>query len=160
MISAAHRQQGQLNISTSVILPWFPPPLFSVFPAPPRGSVLFSFKLGFFGSAMFPPSVVFDLAPFESEAGAPPCLCVCVPTGSGGCLDIGAKLGEKISQEAPLPRPFLHPAETEREKESQRIPHKSFYWGNTGPNTPNTHTHPGGKFCLPCYHFIPGLGWT
>lgn len=94
-------------------------------------------------------SLLFDLAPFKSEAGASPLFtlqsdtvnsgeCVCVSLGlcvcgarvSGGCLDIGVRLVWE-DQSGSFPPPFP-PSCRERKRESTSgILHKSFYWGTT-----------------------------
>ena len=152
-LSPAHCQQGQLNISTNVVLPFCPGSPFQP-PPHPRGLVLFSFMPGFFGSAMLPASFVFDLAPFEAEAGAPATVsrvCVSALWGvrvSGGRLHFRAKLpSEDQSGSPPLPSSCR-----DRKKEGKQEDH---FTGTRDTHTQtHTHTHTGGKFCLPCYHFI------
>lgn len=82
MISTAHCEQWQLNISTNVVLPWFrfPPPFFFCVFSRPSERIGFIFTRAFtsgrFASAMLPPSLLFDLAPLGWEAGAPDTACV------------------------------------------------------------------------------------
>lgn len=179
MISTAHCEQGQLNISTNVVLPWFPfPPLFffRVFSRPSeRIGFIFTgaFMLGCFGSATFPPSLLFDLAPFEWETGppeagdAPACLCMRVPLSlcaERECQEDAWTLGPcscgKISQEAPPPPSFLHPAgRKERRKASGYFTnHFTEAWGGACNARPNTGWW-GAVSSLLSFR-TPGSGWT
>lgn len=130
MISTAHCQQGQLNISTNVVLPWFPFPPFSVFPAPREDRFYFPLCWVSLALPCFPPSLVFDLAPFESEAGAPdtvstpPCLCICVPLSL--CVewecqeDIGRHAHVGRSVRKPPPPPARPPPSSILQRQKER----------------------------------------
>lgn len=151
MISTAHCEQWQLNISTNVVLPWFrfppPPYIFFVcvcFPDPPRGSVLFS-QEPLCRVALLPPSLLFDLAPLGWEAGAPDTACVQSESvrrmpGYWG----HARVGRSVRKPPPPPPSSILQGEKERRKAGGYFTsHSTEAWGVCS-TSPNTHTHGGG----------------
>lgn len=128
MISTAHCEQGQLNISTNVVLPWFSPPpsFFCVFQTLRADRFYFHRSL-YVGPLWFchVSSLLFGLAPLEWEAGAPDTACVQSESvrrmpGYWGHARVGR------SARKPPHHHHLPPSCRERKKESKRIVDKSF----------------------------------
>lgn len=143
MISTAHCEQWQLNISTNVVLPWFRfPPLFflCVFSRPSeRIGFIFTraFMSGRFASAVLPPSLLFDLAPSGWEAGAPDTACVQSESvrrmpGYWG----HARVGRSVRKP-----PHLPPSCRERRRKARGYFTSLFTeaWGGGCSTSPNTH---------------------
>lgn len=159
MISTAHCQD---TFPQMLFFPGSLSPLFRVSSPRPRED-RFYFPLCWVSLVLpcfLPPLRLIDLAPFESEAGAPdtvstpPCLCICIPLSlcvERECQEDAWTLGPsscgKISQEAPPPLPPSSILQREKERRKARGSRGSFTinfteaWGGGRKHVTLVQTH-------------------